>query len=159
MIYETFLVGRLGGDPEAKDIKNGKQLVTFTVASDDYNGDTDWVRCVCFDKQADLAIKHLKKGRLIGLRGRHKQREYTVTKDGVDFTQRSVELRVDKITFLDSNSERSGNGGNRSAAGNNNGGWGGSPGTWGATQQAQPTQQPAASNNPSPFASDDDFPF
>lgn len=103
MLSRHTMVGRLTDNPVIKTV-NGKKVAEFTIACDDpfsRDGDADFYRCVAWEKVADLAEKHLNKGRLVLAEGRPKNRSYMKTKDGVEFKQYSQETVVTQITFLD----------------------------------------------------------
>lgn len=91
------LAGRLGRDPETKDI-NGKQLTKFSVATKGYGAHTDWHNIETWGKTAELAAKYLQKGSMVGVIGSIR---YT-KKDDKTFTS----IVADKIEFLSSKQER-----------------------------------------------------
>ncbi|WP_434456544.1 single-stranded DNA-binding protein [Stutzerimonas urumqiensis] len=83
-------IGRLGNDIELRYMPNGKAVANFNIAVDDSYKDkdgqkveqTEWVRCVAFDKTAEFLGKWLHKGKRILAVGKLKTRKYQ--KDGVD---------------------------------------------------------------------------
>lgn len=139
MLSKHMLIGRLTADPEVKEV-NGRKVATFTVACDDpfsKNGDADFYRCVAWNKTADLAEKHLVKGRLIHVEGRPKNRSYMQTKDGVEFRQYSQEIVVNDITFLDKKEA----GESKPAQAASQTGWSGGGNKWGVQQKPQATSE------------------
>lgn len=65
----TFVVGRLGQDPEVKQTKNGNTLVSFSVATnerrkrgDQWEDHTEWHRCVAWGKDAENIGRFFSKG-------------------------------------------------------------------------------------------------
>ena len=83
MLNKVQLIGRLGQDPEVKEIKGGDKMTTLNIATSEYyrDGDerkevTDWHRVVCFRQTAEFAGKHLTKGRLVYVEGKIKTRQY-----------------------------------------------------------------------------------
>lgn len=157
MLSKHMFIGRLTADPEVKEV-NGRKVATFTVACDDpfsKNGDADFYRCVAWNKTADLAEKHLVKGRLVHVEGRPKNRSYMQTKDGVEYRQFSQEIVVNEVTFLDKKESGSGSSSSEGASENK------SSGTWGGRSNQWGVQKPAA--QPKPETSDemtiDDVPF
>lgn len=78
------LIGRLGKDPEVKDLDNGRKLATFTLAtSDNYKNaagekveDTQWHNLVAWGKTADIVGKYLKKGKEVAVEGKLIHRSY-----------------------------------------------------------------------------------
>jgi single-strand DNA-binding protein len=104
-LSRTEFIGRLTKDPEVKTIQiNGQetQVANFTVAVDeDFGEGTDFYDVVAWRQLADNVGKFLGKGRLVYVEGRTKQRTYPITKDGVEFTGRAIEVRANKVQFLD----------------------------------------------------------
>ena len=84
------LIGRLGMDPEVKELNSGKKLAKFSIAtSDTYKdeegkrvSDTQWHNLVVWGKQAEIAGKYLKKGTEVAVDGKLTSRSYT-DKEGV----------------------------------------------------------------------------
>jgi single-strand DNA-binding protein len=78
------LIGRLGKDPEVRDLTSGKKMTTFSVAtSDSYknaNGekveDTQWHNIVAFGKVGEIAGEYLKKGEEVCVEGKLVHRSY-----------------------------------------------------------------------------------
>ena len=78
------LIGRLGQDPEVRDLTSGKKMTTFSIATSDFyknsNGDkvedTQWHNVVAWGKSAELAEKYLKKGKEVAIDGKLSNRKY-----------------------------------------------------------------------------------
>lgn len=93
---EIKVRGRLGGDPEVKESKNGTLYATFSLAHTPrkkVNGDwvddeTQWYRVVMFDKKAKSA-SYCKKGDDVLVFGTVKMNTYT-NKDGQEKTQMEI---------------------------------------------------------------------
>ena len=71
MINAEF-IGRLGADSEIRETKNGKKMVSFRVATDDFNGGertTTWVNVMWTSDRAIKMQEHLKKGSHVDVRG------------------------------------------------------------------------------------------
>ena len=83
------LVGRLGIDPKVNKFKNGTQIVTFSLATDEsYNNkegerveNTQWHQITIWNGLSKVAEKYLKKGMEVTIEGRLVHRTYE-TKDG-----------------------------------------------------------------------------
>jgi single-strand DNA-binding protein len=98
-INKVELSGFAGMDPEVKKMKNGAQMLRFSLATssnyknskDEWVRDTTWHNVVMWDKVAELAIDKIKKGTFVTLSGKIVYRQYT-TKDGVK--QNAVEIRA-----------------------------------------------------------------
>ena len=78
------LIGRLGKDPEVKNLENGKMLAKLSVATtDSYKNqsgekvsDTQWHNLVAWGKTAEIAEKYLKKGSEIAVEGKLTYKNY-----------------------------------------------------------------------------------
>ena len=76
MMNKVILIGRLTKDPELRRSNTGMAVCSFTVAvnrgfaSQSNDPQTDFVNCVCFDKQAENLSRYMTKGRLISVDGR-----------------------------------------------------------------------------------------
>lgn len=82
MMNKVILIGRLTKDPELRRSNSGMAICSFTVAvnriGSNQNGEnqTDFINCVCFDKQAENLSRYMTKGRLISVDGRIQTRNY-----------------------------------------------------------------------------------
>ncbi|MGI9507557.1 MAG: single-stranded DNA-binding protein [Geminicoccaceae bacterium] len=80
------LLGRLGQDPESRETKDGRKVVTFSVATDvrwhdrssgDLRERTEWHRIVIFNERlADVAAAYLRKGNQVYLEGQLQTRHW-----------------------------------------------------------------------------------
>ena len=111
-VNKAILIGRLGQDPELKDTKNGRQVCTFSVATDDgykdSNGQkvdkTTWHNIVAWAKVAEIMAQYLKKGQEVYIEGRIDNRSYD--KDGVKMYR--SEVVVDRFSFVGSKADNAG---------------------------------------------------
>lgn len=75
-INTVILVGRAGRHPEIKYFESGKTMAHFSLAVDrrkqspDEESETDWFRVELWGRQAEIAHEYLKKGSLVGVKGR-----------------------------------------------------------------------------------------
>jgi len=86
-LNKVLLIGRLGADPEIKQMVNGKSVARLSLATSqtwkDKNTNeqqkrTEWHRIVIFSPGlAEIAEKYLKKGSLIYVEGQLRNRKYT----------------------------------------------------------------------------------
>ncbi len=91
MRNSVYLVGRLGNDPELKDLDGGNKLVKFSLATNEFyktkKGEsvekTDWHRIVGFGPMAENMDKILKKGSMVAIQGKIEYQKYT-DKEGVE---------------------------------------------------------------------------
>lgn len=103
MINRVVLVGRLSQDPELKKSATGNAVCTFSVAVDDRmkNPDgtpsTSFIPCIVFAQTADLVMKFTRKGHLVGVEGRLRQRTFE-RKDGTKGY--AYEVVCDSVQFL-----------------------------------------------------------
>ncbi|HEY8463265.1 MAG TPA: single-stranded DNA-binding protein [Bacillota bacterium] len=106
------LIGRLTRDPELRYTPNGVAVANFDLAVDrptsNQQGErqTDFIRIVVWQKQAELCANYLKKGRLVGIEGRLQIRNYE-TQDGQK--RRVAEVVANFVQFLDRNREENQN--------------------------------------------------
>jgi len=112
-VNKVILVGRLGKDPEVRNLENGATVANFTLATsesykDKTTGDkkevTEWHNIVLWRGLADIAAKYLHKGDLIYLEGKLRTRSWE--KEGV--TRYMTEVVGDNMTMLSTRREGSG---------------------------------------------------
>jgi len=66
----VILHGRMATDPEMRFTKSGKPRTTFLIAIDRIGSDdADFIRIICWEKQAELTNDYLKKGREVIIQG------------------------------------------------------------------------------------------
>lgn len=99
---KVCLIGNLGKDIELKHTNSGLATCTFDVGvarPKNKNGEseTDWIRCVAWDKTAELCDRYIGKGSKVGVDGHLQARVYD-DKDGRKV--KVVEVVVDRIDFL-----------------------------------------------------------
>lgn len=99
MVNQVILIGNLGADPESRFTQSGKAVTNFRIATKNYNDTSEWHSIVAFDKLAEIAGKHLTKGKQVYVQGRIQTRTFE-NKEGV--TQYKTEIVADNIKFLGS---------------------------------------------------------
>jgi single-strand DNA-binding protein len=105
------LIGRLTRDPELRYTPNGVAVTNFDLAVDrpttNQQGEreTDFIRIIAWQKQAELCANYLKKGRQVAVEGRLQIRNYE-TQDGQK--RRVAEVVANFVQFLDRAREDSG---------------------------------------------------
>lgn len=136
MLNKVTLIGRLGKDPELKNLTNGASVCTFSVATtekykDKASGEskeiTEWHNLELWEGLGKVAAQYLKKGSLAYFEGKIKTN--SVEKDGVK--QYFTKIQVSEMKMLG----------------------GGSGGNAEQSEPEQATQTPSASSN------SDDLPF
>src|SRR6267154_407171 len=104
-VNKVILVGRLGKDPEVRNLENGATVANFTIATsesyrDKTTGDrkeiTEWHNIVLWRGLADVAAKYLHKGDMVYIEGRLRTRSWE--KEGV--TRYTTEIVGDNMTML-----------------------------------------------------------
>ena len=108
MLNKVQIIGRLGRDPESRDLRGGGQVVNFSVATDrkwtkdgERQTETEWHRVTAFGKLADICSDYLKKGSLVYIDGRIKTEKYQ--KDGADVY--TTGIIAESMQMLDSKPE------------------------------------------------------
>ncbi|HPE33606.1 MAG TPA: single-stranded DNA-binding protein [Bacteroidales bacterium] len=100
------LIGKLGMDPEVKQIANGNKMARFSLATTEtYKNqkgekvtETQWHNVIIWGGLAEVAEKYLKKGKQVAVEGRLETNTYD-DKDGNRkfFTQ----INVNDLVMLD----------------------------------------------------------
>ncbi len=83
-LNKVTLIGNLGSDPEVQELQGNVKVAKFSVATTEHYKDaqgetntiTDWHSIVLWRGLADLAEKYLRKGSLVYLEGKLKNRSY-----------------------------------------------------------------------------------
>jgi len=117
-VNKVILVGRLGKDPEVRNLDNGVSVANFTMATSESYKDrttgekkevTEWHNIVLWRGLAEVSQKYLHKGDLVYIEGKLRTRSWE--KEGV--TRYTTEIVADNMTMLGS---RSGGGSSGSSA-------------------------------------------
>ena len=145
-VNKVILIGRLGKDPEVRNLDNGVSVANFTMATSETYKDrttgekketTEWHNIVLWRGLAEVTQKYLHKGDLVYIEGKLRTRSWE--KEGV--TRYTTEIVADNMTMLGSK----GSGGNS----------GGSSADYGArTPERTPSESYSA-----PGDNTDDLPF
>lgn len=109
MVNNCTFIGRLGKDPEIRDLQSGDKLATFSMALSkswkDRDGNkqekTTWINCSVFGKQAEVIQKYVKKGDLLYIDAEFQVDEYE--KDGQK--RQAHKFVVKNFTMLGSKGE------------------------------------------------------
>jgi single-strand DNA-binding protein len=117
-VNKVILVGRLGKDPEVRNLENGATVANFTIATSESYKDrttgekkevTEWHNIVLWRGLAEISQKYLHKGDQVYIEGKLRTRSWE--KDGV--TRYTTEVVADNMTMLGA---RSGGGGGYSSS-------------------------------------------
>lgn len=104
MINRVVLVGRLTRDPELRRTSNETPVASFTLAVDDRtrdaegNSTTSFIGVTVWNNQADNVAKFCRKGALVGVDGRLRQRSFE-RRDGSKGSV--IEVIADSVQFLE----------------------------------------------------------
>jgi len=98
-------IGRIGKEPEVRQVNNDFKVVNFSIAcsekwNDKQTGEpkeaTEWINVQASNKLAEIIEKYVKKGDLIYIEGKFKTRDWE--KDGVKHY--ASYIQVEKIEML-----------------------------------------------------------
>jgi len=150
-LNDCKFVGRLGKDAECATMKNGKRVASFNLAvgkkwKDKESGQmkehTEWIRCVAFERNAEIIEQYTQKGSQILVTGEMRTRKW---QDNSGQDRYTTEIVVQKFQLLGGNQNNNSQSQNHQQTQQPQ-----------QTQQAQQTQQTQVDN----FTSfDDDIPF
>jgi single-strand DNA-binding protein len=116
-VNKVILVGRLGKDPEVRNLDNGATVANFTMATSESYKDkttgekkeiTEWHNIVVWRALAEISQKYLHKGDMVYIEGKLRTRSWE--KEGV--TRYTTEVVADNMTMLST-----GKGGGNSSSG------------------------------------------
>jgi len=106
-VNKVILVGRLGKDPDVRNLESGATVANFTMATTETYRDrntnerkeiTEWHNIVLWRGLADIAAKYLHKGDLVYIEGKLRTRSWE--NDGVP--RYTTEVVGDNMTMLGS---------------------------------------------------------
>ncbi|HHJ09987.1 MAG TPA: single-stranded DNA-binding protein [Bacteroidetes bacterium] len=103
------LIGNIGMDPKVREIKGGRKMARFTLATtDNYRNsegekvsDTQWHNIVVWGNQASFAEKYLHKGQEIAVEGKITHREYTDDKGEKKYFTEVVANQILVLNYRD----------------------------------------------------------
>ena len=93
-LNKAILIGRLGRDPEVRQMPDGEAVCNFSIATSETWKDrqtgqrqerTEWHNITLYRRLAEVAGQYLKKGSQVYIEGRIQSRKYT-GKDGIERT-------------------------------------------------------------------------
>ena len=97
------LIGRLTKDIEIVNTQGGTNIANFTVAINRNQEETDFIRCVAFNKTAEVLEKYTSKGSQIGVEGSIRVEQFQ-DKEGNNRT--AVKVSAYRIQLLDSKQDQ-----------------------------------------------------
>ena len=108
-LNKVLLIGRLGADPEIKQMVNGKSIARFSLATsntwkDKNTGErkekTEWHRIVIFNEGlVNVVQQYVKKGAQVYIEGQLTTRKWTDEKSGQDKYSTEIVLQGYNSTF------------------------------------------------------------
>jgi single-strand DNA-binding protein len=114
-VNKVILIGRLGKDPEVRNLDNGAVVANFSIATSESYKDrttgekkevTEWHNIVLWRALAEIAQKFLRKGDMVYIEGKLRTRSWE--KDGV--TRYTTEIVADNMNMLSPKGGASGSG-------------------------------------------------
>jgi single-strand DNA-binding protein len=104
-VNKVIVIGSLGRDPEIRYTPSGAAVCNVSVATSrkwknkegEKQEETEWHRCVAYDKLAEIMGQYLKKGASVYIEGRLKTRKWD-DKDGK--TNYSTEIIAEQMQML-----------------------------------------------------------
>lgn len=104
----TFLIGRVGTDPVQKEVKEGKTVTTFTVATEDTWKDakgekqsrTEWHNIEMWGNEN--VVKYITKGANVSIKGSNRTDHWEKNAGGEVVKMQRTKIVVDEIGLLDS---------------------------------------------------------
>jgi len=120
-LNKVLLIGRLGNDPEIKQMQNGKSVARLSIATseswkDKNTGEkkekTEWHRVVIFNEGlVGVVQKYLKKGAQVYIEGQLNTNKYTDSNGQEKYsTQIVLQGYSSSLTMLDGKNSSSGDG-------------------------------------------------
>ena len=105
MLNDVKLQGRLTTNPELRNTKNDKEVVSFTLAVDRNGKDagTDFIQLVAWDKTAEFLAQYCAKGQMIVVEANLRSRSTT---DKDNKPQTVQEVVANQIYFCDSKTQK-----------------------------------------------------
>lgn len=147
MINKVILLGRLGRDPEIRELPNGKLVANVSLATSEIYNDrvtgerkenTEWHNLEMWDKHAETARQYLRKGAVLYVEGRIRTDKFKDLQTGEE--KQRTKIRVMNMQML----------GTGFSGGNDQGG-----GSFGNDFSQPQSNEPATNESPD----NDDLPF
>jgi single-strand DNA-binding protein len=91
------LSGNLGNDPDSHYSQEGVHVASFSLAFSSGKNKTGWIKATCFEKLADVAVKHLHKGAKVAVVGQIDQDKWTTDNNE---TRTAIKLIAKGIDFI-----------------------------------------------------------
>jgi single-strand DNA-binding protein len=102
-MFTTMATGNVGKIDAPSVANNGKKIIRFSLAVKVNKEKTEWLKCTCYDKKADLVEQYVKVGSKLLVDGQIGASAY-FNKEQEPIA--SLSLFVNNIEFLDSRSDQ-----------------------------------------------------
>jgi single-strand DNA-binding protein len=101
-VNKVLLTGRLTRDPEMRSLASGKNVSTFTVASNEFIGGgkekSEYHSIVAWDRLAEIAGRYLGKGQQVAIEGRLQTRSWDDDKGARHWKTEVVASHVEMLS-------------------------------------------------------------
>jgi single-strand DNA-binding protein len=101
-VNKVLLTGRLTRDPEIRSLASGKNVSTFTVASNEFIGGgkekSEYHSVVAWDRLAEIAGRYLGKGQQVAIEGRLQTRSWDDDKGARHWKTEIVASHVEMLS-------------------------------------------------------------
>jgi single-strand DNA-binding protein len=101
-VNKVLLTGRLTRDPEMRSLASGKNVTTFTVASNEFLGGgrekAEYSNIVTWDRLAEIAGTYLGKGQQVAIEGRLQTRSWDDDRGQRHWKTEIVATRVEMLS-------------------------------------------------------------
>jgi single-strand DNA-binding protein len=101
-VNKVLLTGRLTRDPEMRSLASGKNVSTFTVASNEFIGGgkekSEYHSVVAWDRLAEIAGRYLGKGQQVAIEGRLQTRSWDDDKGARHWKTEVVASHVEMLS-------------------------------------------------------------
>jgi single-strand DNA-binding protein len=101
-VNKVLLTGRLTRDPEMRSLASGKNVSTFTVASNEFIGGgkekSEYHSIVAWDRLAEIAGRYLGKGQQVAIEGRLQTRSWDDDKGALHWKTEVVASHVEMLS-------------------------------------------------------------
>lgn len=119
-VNKVILIGRLGADPDMRTTQAGQTVCTLSLAtSESWVKDgkkeekTEWHRVILWSRQAEVAAKYLKKGRMVYIEGKLQTRSWDDKQGQKRYT---TEIVASNMQFIEGQGQSSNSVGDMSDA-------------------------------------------
>ncbi len=91
------LIGNLATDVELKDVDGDRKVGNFLLAVDRPDGQADFVRIACWNRQAEVCYEFLTRGKRVAVDGRLRSRSW---EDEEGQRRNALEVVATSVEFL-----------------------------------------------------------